>query len=453
MQQEKEKNEIKLLSFIWQNQGVLPVAMTELKDEYFSSADNKAIFTTLREAYSNIKGELNANVIGLPRPMVYKLTAGDFSKNIGRDPSQVYQYLIKRVLDDYKKTQVINLLSHTASDIKINDVKEINNILEGIYKEASKLKVLGENTVQQGSASEDTEERKNDYIERKTNPEVVNLVKTGFKTIDDTNGGFTPGELIYIIGRKGDGKSVLMLNFAYHIWRQNKNVILFSLEISRKDYMRRFDARAALVPSKGLKLGTLNEQDEKKFFHYLENLQNHKSPTGKPVGTFYVVDVPGKCTPAFVDSKTEEIEQKLNIKFDAIIVDYAQIMEPNIRTDVKRDNLGAIALDLKRIARNKKKIVISAAQMTRAGKNDTSQKNGHAGTEHVAESDQISDHLDWGIAIRSISDENGVIESFKTRDGEPFEFHFEKQYDKMNIIETSKEDWDAVLEKNKDGSS
>jgi hypothetical protein len=213
--------------------------------------------------------------------------------------------------------------------------------------------------------------------------------------------------------------------------------------------MRRFDSRAAMVPSKGLKLGTLCEADEEKYFHYLENLDKNLSPTGKPVGCFYVVDVPGKCTPALVETKTEEVEQKLNIKFDCIIVDYAQIMEPNIKTDVKRDNLGSIALDLKHIARSKNKIVMSAAQMTRAGKAETQAKNGHAGTEHVAESDQISDHIDWGIAIRSVSDENGIIESFKTRDGEPFEFHFEKQYSKMNIIEMSGDMWEEALERNK----
>ena len=446
MQQESDKNEQQLLAFIWQNQKVLPMAMTELETKYFNLPRSKEIFTTLKEAYSQIKGSLNEHIIDLPRPMVYELTQSNMTKNVS-DPILAYDYLVKKVLNNYKKNQVIDLLSEVTNEIKINDVSEINSILNNINQKASRLNVLGQNSVQQGAADEDALDRKNDYIKIKTNPEMLNLIKSGFKAIDDANGGFAFGELIYVIGRKGDGKSVLMLNFAYHMWRQNKNVILYSLEISRKDYMRRFDSRAALIPSKGLKLGTLNESDEAKYFHYLENLEKNLSPNGKQVGKFYVVDVPGKCTPAYIETKTEEVEQKLGIKFDCIVVDYAQIMEPNIKTDVKRDNLGSIALDLKHIARSKNKIVISAAQMTRAGKTETQGKNGHAGTEHVAESDQVSDHIDWGIAIRSISDENGIIESFKTRDGEPFEFHFEKQYDKMNIIEMSQDSWEEALER------
>jgi hypothetical protein len=150
-----------------------------------------------------------------------------------------------------------------------------------------------------------------------------------------------------------------------------------------------------------------------------------------------------------VETKTEEIEQKLGIVFDSVIIDYAQIMQPNVVTDVKRDNLGNIALELKQFARRKMKIVISAAQMTRAGKSETQQKNGRAGTEHVAESDQISDHLDFGFAIRSTSDHDGVIESFKTRDGEPCDVHFIKDYGKMNIIEQNFDSWELKKEENK----
>ena len=142
-----------------------------------------------------------------------------------------------------------------------------------------------------------------------------------------------------------------------------------------------------------------------------------------------------------IETKTEEIEQKLGVVFDAVIIDYAQIMQPNIVTDVKRDNLGNIAWELKQFARRKMKIVISAAQMTRAGKAETQQKNGRAGTEHVAESDQISDHLDFGFAIRSTSDHDGIIESFKTRDGEPCDMHFIKAYNCMTIVEQELDSW------------
>ena len=447
MQSNDEKNEKQLLAYIWQNQEILPLAMTELLPKYFVSKDTKDIFGRLQEAYTQIKSGYNEHVIDLPTTIVYKLTQYDFTKNI-TDKAAGYRYLTKKVLSNYKKRALIDMLRNTANNITTLPVAQVDDVLNDLNKNISQLEVIGQSNVKQGSADEDAEERKQEYIKIKEHPEELQLIKSGFKTIDETNGGFTYGELIYVIGRKADGKSVLLLNFAYHMWRQNKNVILFSLEISRKDYLRRFDSRAAGVPSKGIKLGTLSPEDEEKYFHYLENINKGLSPNGKPVGTFYVVDIPGRCTPAYIETKTEEVEQKLGISFDCIISDYSQIMEPDIKTDIKRDNLGAIAMSLKQLARKKNKIVMSAAQMTRAGKTETSAKNGHAGTEHVAESDQISDHLDWGIAIRSVTDKTGVIESFKTRDGAAFEFPFEKQFDKMNIIEQQQNDWEAALKEN-----
>jgi replicative DNA helicase len=443
LQKDDEKNELQLLSFIWQNQQVLPVAMTEMSEEHFVKYRN--IFATLKEAYNSIKGHLNERVIDLPLEMSYTLNEEDYSANVD-DAVSAYNFLAKKVFNNYKRRTVANLLSSTADGIG-NDV-DINELISKMSKSTSELSALGQSNINQGEISNEAEDRFKQYQEIKKHPEKLNIVKTGFKAIDESNGGFSRGELVYVIGRKGDGKSVLLLNFAYHMWRNGQNVILYSLEISKNDYMRRFDSRAALISSRGLKLGTLTETEEERYRQYQENLKKHLSLTGKPVGNFVVVDVPGKCTPAFISAKTEELEQKMNITFDCIISEYAQIMEPDVKTDVKRDNLGAIALGLKHIARNKNKIVISAAQMTRAGKSETQAKNGHAGTEHVAESDQISDHLDWGIAIRSVSDNTGIIESFKIRDGEPFEFHFEKHYDKMNIIEQSKDEWDEALKKN-----
>ena len=75
--------------------------------------------------------------------------------------------------------------------------------------------------------------------------------------------------------------------------------------------------------------------------------------------------------------------------------------------------------------------------MTReGGKSDKSD------TGHVAESDQISDHIDWGISIRSLSETTGRLQSFKTRDAAPFDFHFTKRYSSMKIEEL-KEDLDS----------
>jgi replicative DNA helicase len=317
----------------------------------------------------------------------------------------------------------------------------------------------------EGTIADSASERFSNYLNVKNNPETIRAVPTGFSKIDDANGGFRAGELIYVIGRKGDGKSVALLNFAHNAWVSGHNVIIFTLEISKEDYERRFDSRAAGVPSNGLKMGKLQTKEEKKkakeeagdksfreddlseeetYEKYIESLKSGKVESFNTktkrfemmdVGTMYVVDCPSGCTPAFVESKLDTIEQTLGIKFDVVVTDYAGIMKPNVSVAEKRHEQGQIALDQKRIARERECVVISAAQMTREGG-----KSKEADTSHVAESDQVSDHIDWGIAVRSISKETGKMESFKTRDAEPFSFSFSKQYDKMKMVEIEDND-------------
>jgi Replicative DNA helicase len=302
----------------------------------------------------------------------------------------------------------------------------------------------------EGTIKDSAKDRLNNYKNTKNNPEILKAIPTGFSKIDDANGGFRAGELVYVIGRKGDGKSVALLNFGHNAWAAGYNVIIFTLEISKEDYERRFDARAAGVSSNGLKMGKLLEEEEKIYEQYIKNLSEDKverlnKETGKielaKCGTVYVVDCPSGCTPAFIESKLDTVEQTLGIKFDVIITDYAGIMKPNIAIAEKRHEQGQIALDQKRIARERECVVISAAQMTREGG-----KSKEADTSHVAESDQVSDHLDWGIAVRSISESTGKMESFKTRDAAPFSFHFTKKYSQMKIIELEDtlSSWDNI---------
>jgi replicative DNA helicase len=321
---------------------------------------------------------------------------------------------------------------------------QLKSMKEDIKKKVAIITSEQAETKNEGTIKDSVKSRRDKYQQIKTNPELIKTIPTGFKTIDTKEGGFRPGELVYVIGRKGDGKSVLLLNLAHNVWSQGANVILFSLEISKEDYERRFDSRAAMVSSNGLKRGTLNEKEEVLYEQYLSNIEIGLTPAGKKAGIFYVVDCPAGCTPAFIDSKVDIIEQTLGIKFDVIISDYSGIMQPNIPVEQKRHEQGQIALDLKRIARTRGCVVVSAAQMSRKGKDDTNAKEGRADSAHVAESDQVADHIDWGIAIRSLNEMCGVVESFKTRDAEPFKFQFNKKYSKMYIEELDDSGWNDV---------
>lgn len=447
------RTEKKFLSYLFSDKKYIALSLNKITKEHLPNTH--FIYSLLVGYFNKFKGVITEDIVDI---MFQK-------KNL--DTNTIVNY--KTVITEVKNTSIVNDSEFEALMEELNEFKkrkEYLNIAEMIIEtnpvecgtdildkmeDKIKLKMLGlaaedSDVRKEGTIKNSVQERRERYEQIKNNPELIKTIPTGFKRIDDAEGGFRAGELVYIIGRKGDGKSVLILNLAHNAWAAGENVILFSLEISKEDYERRFDSRAAGVSSNGLKRGKLTEVEEGLYKLYLDNVEKGLTPEGKKAGELYVVDLPAGCTPAFIDSKIDTLEQTLDIKFSLVITDYAGIMKPNVPTEVKRFEQGQIALDLKRIARGRECTVVSAAQMTRAGKSDTSAKDGKADTSHVAESDAISDHIDWGIAIRSISDTTGKIESFKTRDAAPFDFHFTKKYSCMTIVELEDnlQSWDAL---------
>ena len=81
--------------------------------------------------------------------------------------------------------------------------------------------------------------------------------------------------------------------------------MFYSLEIDKKQYERRWISRAALISSKGLKSGTLTDEEEKTFKEYVECTKKGVDFFGNKVGSVYIVDVPAGATMAYIDAKTE----------------------------------------------------------------------------------------------------------------------------------------------------
>jgi replicative DNA helicase len=344
-----------------------------------------------------------------------------------------FEAILNQVTDFYKRKVYLNIAEEIVNKGVYNTPdKSIEEVEKFVNDSLLKLKASNSEVRSAASFVDDIHDIKDAYIKLRDNPDSITYIPTGFDIIDDKEGGFRPSELVYIIGRKGDGKSVLMLNLAHNAWAAGHNVMVFTLEIPKEDYERRFISRGAEISSNGLKRGTLDECDSARFKKFLVSTKEGKTPDGKQTGDIFFVDVPSRCTPSFIESQIELTEKIKGIKYDVIIVDYAGIMQNDTFIAEKRHQQGQIALDLKRIARKHGCVVISAAQMSRQGKNDTS-NNGHADTSHVAESDQVADHIDWGIAIRSTDEKYGIIESFKTRDAAPFRFSFAKNYGHMMI--------------------
>lgn len=447
-----DKIQKKFLAYLFSNKRFIAASFGRIKDQHLP--DYMDIYKLLTGYYHRHKDVITDDVIDIMFSkknidvnvvVHYKTTIGELRSMLiqngafqGNDAE--FNALIEE-LEEIQKRKDFVKIAETIIETNPLDCSsdKLGEMEKSVKDNLVQITARTGETRKEGTIKNSAADRLEAYRKVKADPGIIKAIPTGFSAIDDMNGGFRAGELIYVIGRKGDGKSVALLNFGYHAWSQGFNVIIFTLEISKEDYERRFDARAAGVSSNGLKMGKMDEEEEKMYEDYIENLKrgrvevldkNSGNLKYSNCGTMYIVDCPSGCTPAFVESKLDTVEQLLGIKFNMIITDYAGIMTPNIQLAEKRHQQGQIALDQKRIARERDCVVLSAAQMTRAGA-----KEKEADSGQVAESDQVADHLDWGIAVRSISETTGKMSSFKTRDAAPFSFHFAKKYSQMKMVE------------------
>ena len=446
--------EKKFLSYLFHDKKYIVSSMGKITKEHLP--EYGVVYSLLVSYFKKFKDIITDNMVDLqfkkknvsPELIVkYKILISEVRLETEFNEGE-FNSLVAELIEQYQRKVCLDMASEIVNfNPQHCNSKDFEFLKEKLKKSVFKINNQGEDIRKEGSVTSSAKSRLERYKRVKEHPEELNFTTSGFRHIDEVMGGYRPGELIYVIGRKGDGKSVFLLNTAYGMWKAGKNVIIFSLEISKEDYERRFDSLAAGVQSKGLKMGTLTPQEEKIYEDYLIKQDKGLTPDGEQCGVLYIVDHAPGMTTAFMESKIEEVEQVMGIKFDVAISDYSGIMKDNAGANEKRHIYGNIALDLKTLAREKDMIVISAAQKNRASVKDG--KNGVAlvGTEAVAESDSVSDHIDAGFDIMSLGQDYGKIESFKTRDSEPICFSFRKRYEMFKIMEltdAATDSWNAI---------
>lgn len=143
---------------------------------------------------------------------------------------------------------------HLSHSINTNDIKDVDVVLGELLEEFERQKTLG-------------------------NSGLIGL-ETGFSTLDDMTKGFKGGELIIIAARPGMGKTTLCLNFIDKVLRQNKAVVMFSLEMPATQILQRMLAAKTSISLQKILTADLNDDEwsrlgdacndyaKKKFFIY-----------------------------------------------------------------------------------------------------------------------------------------------------------------------------------------
>lgn len=223
-------------------------------------------------------------------------------------------------------------------------------------------------------------------------------IRTGWIGLDNmTNGGFLrDGRMLAcFMGQAGLGKSLFLSNITVNLLKQDLSVVVISLEMSENVYSSRFDAHISKMNINRLRENCDEVRKRIESFH-----------NAHPDAVLTVKEYPPRSV------KCSDIEMYLDnlkssgVKFDAIVVDYLNLILPNTKTDSMYSGIMEVVEKLRTLSYKFQVPVITATQANRQGMN-----NENISMEHVSESGGIAHTVDFlgGLYQMDEDRENGII--------------------------------------------
>lgn len=169
----------------------------------------------------------------------------------------------------YVRRKLINAANNIAQ-LAYDESNDIENAVQKSIAETTTLETLStsrNNFIQLGDLLSET---MTDVEERAKNPKDVWGFETGLPKFDKKTGGLQLGELTYLVGAPGVGKTWFDLGLSVELGRQAPGAII-SLEMSRATIGKRILAGMSGVQTRAMKSGRLEDGDWPKMTEALVN--------------------------------------------------------------------------------------------------------------------------------------------------------------------------------------
>ena len=181
-------------------------------------------------------------------------------------------------------------------------------------------------------------------------------VSTGFSELDDITLGFQKSDLIVIAGRPSMGKTAFSFNIAENVARQTDQcVLLFSLEMSSEQVVRRFISSISNIDLQRLMRGQLEESDWAGIDNALSVLSSKR----------ILLDDTPAMTPSEVKARARRVKRE-NPDLALIVIDYLQLMQVPGKGENRVAEISEISRSLKALAKELNVPVVALSQLSRA---------------------------------------------------------------------------------------
>ena len=336
-----------------------------LESEFFSSKINRIIFESIKKLITNdqiadlntVKVQLDGNDDFVKNGgLTYLLKLCENTVSIIN--SKQYGELIH---DLFLRRKLIDVGTDLINDSYLTD--EENKSISLIERaEQNLFNLTHNNEINNGPKDfEEIMQKTLEYAEKafKKSDEVIGL-KTGLNDFDKKIGGLHKSDLVIIAGRPSMGKTAFATNIAANISKEfevknkNRNVLLFSLEMSSEQLATRLMGELSELSSENIRTGNLSKADFNKLLKSSEDLKKLN---------LFIDDSPALSISSI---RTRARRMKRKFGLDLLILDYLQLVNGESRANDNRvQEISDITRGLKAIAKELNIPVIALSQLSR----------------------------------------------------------------------------------------
>ena len=332
-----------------------------IKPEYFERSSEAAIVSAASRYFN--KYQTTPTITVMMQLLKDDIAAKVIRKDLLDDLKDSIRELMKEDISDanYVVDQVAQFARHKAMESAALQYVEL--IERGDYDKAAKV-IADAASVSANEGNKPYDffgDNELDDRERIRNDRLAGVssgtsISTGIRGLDKRlfHKGWGKGEYYSLMGPPKSGKSIALAYFAKNATMSGHNVLLLPLEMSKEMTAERVDASIT-----GIAMSELENN--------IMDVKAKIKAAGLKAGKLFIEAYPtGTLTPNMLSRLIQKYKGD-GIVFDMVVIDYTDIMIPNVRTDNAIENSKSVCVDIKALAQVENVVILSAFQTNREG--------------------------------------------------------------------------------------
>lgn len=325
-------------------------------DFYFNF--NQLIYESIlkrRDKYSKINLDLNILIESLKEDNIFDIVGGvEYLNELvasSYTSANIEAYI--EIFKEYSKKRKLLNVSKGISKSIYDNKKNSTDLLEEVQVAVSQIdeEASGDDIIKL------SELVARDYERNDKSNHIVDYPKTKFIRYDEITNGLRPATLLILAARPAMGKTAFSLNIALNVAKQNKRVLIFSLEMGEEELYNRLLAAESEVELKNIQRSHFDFNNKEMINRLLIAREN--------LSTLEIyIDASATPTITAIKNKARLLQRKYK-NIDLIIIDYLQLISGTTNKGNREQEISEISRGLKLLSKELNVPIIALSQLSR----------------------------------------------------------------------------------------